>query len=105
MVTANGVPEIWLEGVPVRPLGVAGAGVCPGSKIWRRLKLPALTSKPALDPSLLGWSASHAYRTEPSDVTALRNTVTSPFQLPPLIVTVEGEVAASVKFVRCLRFT
>src|SRR5205809_3865893 len=53
-VTENGVPEIWLDGVPVRPVGVAGAGDWPGSTTSSRLKLPARTSKPPLVPSLAG---------------------------------------------------
>src|SRR6185436_4545437 len=59
-VTENGVPEIWLDGVPVRPVGVAGAGDWPGSTISSRLKLPARTSKPPLVPSLFGKLVSHA---------------------------------------------
>src|SRR5262249_28302451 len=53
-VTENGVPEIWLEGVPDSPLGRVGFGTWHGSRICRRLKLPALTLKPSLVPSLLG---------------------------------------------------
>ena len=59
-VTENGVPAIWLDGAPVRPVAVAGAGLWPGSTTSSRLKLPARTSKPPLVPSLLGKAESHA---------------------------------------------
>src|SRR5438046_3128729 len=39
----NGVPANWVEGAPLRPVGVPGAAVSPGASICSFAKAPTLT--------------------------------------------------------------
>ena len=52
-VTVNGVPAVCSPGVPVRPEGVPGAEVSPGSSAWSCAKAPAPTAKLPEVPAVL----------------------------------------------------
>src|SRR6266516_4660545 len=39
-VTLKGAPADWAAGVPVLPVAVPGAAVCPGARIWSFVNAP-----------------------------------------------------------------
>jgi hypothetical protein len=53
-VTVNGLPAIWVIGVPALPEAVPDAAISPGTTTWSFAKVPATTVKAALEPDASG---------------------------------------------------